>query len=210
MAGDLQEAYLRQLIEGHAVPRGGGRLAGRRAHHDGPGFLPAVRRAGTHVRRAGPTGPQHDPDERQPAQRRAGQVPAHPPLPGHQHRPAPRPVPHPRPRPHPATGLAELTGPNPAPRKAATMHQAAIDDRERRLSASSPASGSSVNLTTCCSASGRPPMAPGSADPRTAAGRPLTCTLNCWPPSRTPPLSASANFAPRPLRRPAGARCSST
>jgi hypothetical protein len=108
------------------------------------------------------------------------------------------------------TGLAELTGPNPAPRKAATMHQAAIDDRERRLSASSPASGSSVNLTTCCSASGRPPMAPGSADPRTAAGRPLTCTLNCWPPSRTPPLSASANFAPRPLRRPAGARCSST
>ena len=40
--------------------------------------------------------------------------PAHPPLPGHQHRPAPRHVPHPRPRPDPAnrTRRTHRTGPS--------------------------------------------------------------------------------------------------
>ena len=45
MADDLLETYLRQLIEAHAgAPGGGGGLAGRRAHDDGPGLLPALGR----------------------------------------------------------------------------------------------------------------------------------------------------------------------
>jgi conjugative relaxase-like TrwC/TraI family protein len=44
-------------------------------------------------------------------------------------------------------------------------------------------------------------MAPSSAGPRTAAGKPPTCTLNCWLLSRTPPLNANASCGPRPPRR---------
>ena len=41
MAAELQETYIRQLLEAHArVAGGGGGLAGRRADDDGPGLLP--------------------------------------------------------------------------------------------------------------------------------------------------------------------------
>ena len=45
------------------------------------------------------------------------------------------------------------------------------------------------------------PTAPRWAGPRAAAARPPTCTRRCWPPSRTPPPSASASSAPRPTRQ---------
>jgi len=41
------------------------------------------------------------------------------------------------------------------------------------------------------------------AGPQATAGRRLTYTLSCWPPSRRPPPSASASCGPRPSRGPA-------
>ena len=41
MDDETLEAYVRGLIEAHRTTRGHVRLAGRRAHADGPGLLPA-------------------------------------------------------------------------------------------------------------------------------------------------------------------------
>ena len=46
--------------------------------------------------------------------------------------------------------------------------------------------------------------------PPATAGKPPTCTRSCWPPSRTPPPSASASCGSRPSGRPGRALCSST
>jgi hypothetical protein len=45
---------------------------------------------------------------------------------------------------------------------------------------------------------------------RAAAAKPPTSTQGCWPPSRTPPPSASASCASRPPGRRGRAHCSST
>ena len=54
---------------------------------------------------------------------------------------------------------------------------------------------------SCCSASAGPLTAPSSAGVQTTAAKPPTCTLGCWPPSRTPPPNADANCGPKPSRR---------
>ena len=46
--------------------------------------------------------------------------------------------------------------------------------------------------------------------PLNCAGKPLTSTLSCWPPSRTPPLRENGSSGLRPSRRPARALSSST
>jgi hypothetical protein len=46
--------------------------------------------------------------------------------------------------------------------------------------------------------------------PPTAAAKPLTCTPASWPPSRTPPPTASANCGSRPPGKPGTALSSST
>jgi hypothetical protein len=50
---------------------------------------------------------------------------------------------------------------------------------------------------TCCSASAGLPAAPYWAGRRAATGKPLTCTSDCWPPSRTPPPEATWRQAVR-------------
>ena len=76
MAEDLQETYIRQLLEGHArSPEVVVAWQGGEPTMMGLDFFRRVYRPGTQVRRAGPADPQHDPDERHPAGRRVGRVP---------------------------------------------------------------------------------------------------------------------------------------
>ena len=53
------------------------------------------------------------------------------------------------------------------------------------------ARGSSESPTTCCSANARPLTAPRWEGPPATAAKPPTFTRSCWPPSRTPPPTAS-------------------
>src|SRR5664279_4248049 len=71
-AGDLHPGTV-----GGARPgtRGGGGLAGRRADDDGPGLLPPLDRAATRLCPTGATDPEHDANQRHPADRRVGRVP---------------------------------------------------------------------------------------------------------------------------------------
>jgi hypothetical protein len=59
-----------------------------------------------------------------------------------------------------------------------------------------PARPSSANRMTCCSANAKPLTAPSWAGLRVMAGRRLTCTPSCWPPSRTPLPNANAPGKP--------------
>ena len=55
----------------------------------------------------------------------------------------------------------------------------------------------------------RLPTALSSAARQATAAKPPTCTPRCWPPSRTPPLNASASCGPKRSEKPGKAPCSS-
>ena len=96
------------------------------------------------------------------------------------------------------------------PARAGESRQAAGGALVRKLSASSTASSSNAARTTCCSATAKPQTAHPSEGPPSAAGKPPTRTLGCWPASLMPRPSADASCGSKPPVRPGSARCSST